>query len=165
MCLGRAGVRCSQLVAATVPEATTTLSGGCAPTCCTRGAATLRERSYFDSKAPKAPAMPQQPVSSRVAVRPGKREASGGLYLRQIVNLDETDAGGVIYPAHDGGVIARRGANARGPIPTRSEAGESWLRSPPAGCSHQDASSSYRWRRWCLRFHRAVPESDRAGRR
>src|SRR3977135_754916 len=36
------------------PEATMTLPGGWALTCCTRGAATLRERSYFDSKAPNA---------------------------------------------------------------------------------------------------------------
>ena len=48
---------------------------GCASIFSTSGSATLSESSYFDSSAPKAPAIPQQPVSSNVAFRPGKRSA------------------------------------------------------------------------------------------
>jgi hypothetical protein len=64
-----------QLVAATGAGGDDDALRGWALTCCKSGAAILRERSYFDSKAPKAPAIPQQPVSSKVAVRPGKRPA------------------------------------------------------------------------------------------
>ena len=40
------------------------------------GSATLRDNSYFEARAPNAPAMPQQPVSSIVTLRSGNREVS-----------------------------------------------------------------------------------------
>ncbi len=81
--VARCSIWCRQLV----PEATITVPKGWLRTFCASGSATLRESSYFDASAPNAPAMPQQPVSSRVTLRSGSRSASRRMWAGSVSAL------------------------------------------------------------------------------
>jgi len=62
-----------------VPEATRRVAGSSALIFSIIGAATAKDRSYFSRRAPKKPAMPQQPVSSISTVLFGMRSANLGI--------------------------------------------------------------------------------------
>src|SRR5437588_2609188 len=84
---GRTGARCSIWWRQLVPEATTMVPKGWVRTRWASGSATLRESSYLLESAPKLPAIPQQPVSSKVARRPGRRWASRRMKAGFIIDL------------------------------------------------------------------------------